>query len=124
MEVGGRAGFAPERQKEYIDEAEMTHEMDEALSARKDHLWKLSSSYLSNDVSSIQKSLVQHVEYTLARRRYKFDRGSFYQATAHSGEIVSSRDGPTRSSFTPAGTASGCITSPSSSSSDGRWATR
>ena len=74
----------PERQKEYIDEAEMTHEMDEALSARKDHLWKLSSSYLSNDVSSIQKSLVQHVEYTLARRRYKFDRGSFYQATAHS----------------------------------------
>ena len=62
----------------------MTHEMDEALSARKDHLWKLSSSYLSNDVSSIQKSLVQHVEYTLARRRYKFDRGSFYQATAHS----------------------------------------
>ena len=80
----------PERQKEFIDEAEIvdadrvSSERLETLSARKDRLWKLSSSYLSNDVASIQKSLVQHVEYTLARRRYKFDRGSFYQATAHS----------------------------------------
>jgi hypothetical protein len=95
----------PERQKDFIDESEMDrdevdgygtrsvmgkHSFKTALNRqssianRKDLLWKLSSSYLSNDVPSIQKSLVQHVEYTLARRRYKFDRGSFYQATAHS----------------------------------------
>ena len=84
----------PERQKDFIDESEMDRDDVFGLAARpsrassianrKDKLWKLSSSYLSNDVPSIQKSLVQHVEYTLARRRYKFDRGSFYQATAHS----------------------------------------
>lgn len=91
----------PERQKEYIDEAEMdesTHggsryygddsqslrAHDDEIATRKDQLWRLSSSYLVSDVPSIQRSLVQHVEYTLARRRYKFDRGSFYQATAHS----------------------------------------
>ena len=55
-----------------------------SIANRKDKLWRLSSSCLANDVPSIQRSLVQHVEYTLARRRYKFDRGSFYQATAHS----------------------------------------
>ena len=54
------------------------------MRARVDQLWKLSSSYLPSDVPSIQRSLVKHVEYTLARRRYKFDRNSFYQATAHS----------------------------------------
>lgn len=96
----------PERQKDYIDEAEMdddhtehkedlttvhNHSVDRTdatdaalVRARKDHLWQLSSTYLPSDVPSIQRSLVQHVEYTLARRRYKFDRGSFYQATAHS----------------------------------------
>ena len=97
----------PERQKDFIDESEMDRDVEveeyglrsgqrrlgvakprlisqSSIANRKDKLWKLSSSYLSNDVPSIQKSLVQHVEYTLARRRYKFDRGSFYQATAHS----------------------------------------
>ena len=91
----------PERQKDFIDESEMDRDdyglpgggarrlavsgaRASSIANRKDKLWKLSSSYLSNDVPSIQKSLVQHVEYTLARRRYKFDRGSFYQATAHS----------------------------------------
>jgi starch phosphorylase len=108
----------PERQKDYIDEAEMDDDLGGdkeegggpwerghgprhssgsghhdnhrgaggamVVRARKDQLWKLCSSYLPSDVPSIQRSLVQHVEYTLARRRYKFDRGSFYQATAHS----------------------------------------
>ena len=84
----------PERQRDFIDESEMDRDdvfgvaakpsRASSIANRKAKLWKLSSSYLSNDVPSIQKSLVQHVEYTLARRRYKFDRGSFYQATAHS----------------------------------------
>ena len=67
------------RQKSYIDEAEMEGHADQ-----KEKLWKLMCTYLPCDVLSLQKSIVQHVEYTLARRRYKRDKGSFYQATAHS----------------------------------------
>jgi starch phosphorylase len=29
--------------------------------------------YIPNDVLSVQKSIVNHVEYTLARSRYRFD---------------------------------------------------
>ena len=69
-----------DRPHEYVDDAEMGADH----LAHKELLWKLSSTYLHNDVGSLQRSLVRHVEYTLARRRYKFDKGSFYQATAHS----------------------------------------
>lgn len=40
--------------------------------------------YLRNDVLSIQQSIVNHVEYTIARSRYKFDDEEAYMATAHS----------------------------------------
>ena len=67
------------RQKSYVDEAEMS-----GYTLTKEKLWKLCCTYLPRDVPSLQKSVVQHVEYTLARRRYKHDIESFYQATAHS----------------------------------------
>ena len=73
-------GAVLERQREYVDDAEM----GSGHLAHKELLWKLSSTYLPNDVGSLQRSLVRHVEYTLARRRYKFDESCFYQATAHS----------------------------------------
>ena len=38
--------------------------------------------YISNDVLSIEESIVDHVEYTLARSRNKFDNQEAYQATA------------------------------------------
>ena len=38
--------------------------------------------YISNDVLSIEESIVDHVEYTLARSRIKFDNQEAYQATA------------------------------------------
>ena len=69
-----------DRPHQYVDDAEMGADH----LAHKELLWKLSSTYLPNDVSSLQRSLVRHVEYTLARRRYKLDKSSFYQATAHS----------------------------------------
>ena len=50
----------------------------------KERLWSLCSSYLPGDVNSLQHSIVTHVEYTLARRRYKHHIETFYQATAHS----------------------------------------
>ncbi len=38
--------------------------------------------YIKNDVLSIEESIVNHVEYTLARSRYSFDNQEAYQATA------------------------------------------
>lgn len=49
---------------------------------RRQLLWSLMSSYLARDVSSIQKYIVNHLEYSLARTRYNFDRSGAYYATA------------------------------------------
>ena len=46
-------------------------------------LWS-PDTYNRNDVLSIEESIVGHVEYTLARSRYKFDDLEAYQATAFS----------------------------------------
>ena len=42
------------------------------------------SSYIGGDERSIQRSIVNHVEYTLARTRFNFDNMGAYQATAYS----------------------------------------
>lgn len=47
-------------------------------------LYTLMDTYIKNDVLSIQQSIVHHVEYTLARSRYKFDDLEAYMATAYS----------------------------------------
>lgn len=44
----------------------------------------LMTQYLARDVSSIQKQVINHAEYTLARTRYKIDSVCAYQATAFS----------------------------------------
>ena len=38
--------------------------------------------YLSSDSSSVRKSILEHYDYTLARRRYKMDAVSVYEAYA------------------------------------------
>lgn len=47
-----------------------------------DKLWDLMNSYLGSDKTSIQRQIVNHVEYTLARTRFRFDNFAAYQATA------------------------------------------
>jgi starch phosphorylase len=42
-------------------------------------LYSLMDSYIKNDVLAVQKSIVNHVEYTLARSRYRFDDFEAYQ---------------------------------------------
>jgi len=42
----------------------------------------LLDTYKKNDVLSIQENIVSHVEYTMARSRYRFDDFECYQATA------------------------------------------
>lgn len=49
---------------------------------RREELWKLMSTYIGKDVPTIQRQIVNHVEYTLARTRYNFDNYAGYQATA------------------------------------------
>lgn len=51
---------------------------------RTELLYGLMDVYIKNDVLSIQKSIVDHVEYTVARSRYKFDDFEAYQGTAYS----------------------------------------
>ena len=46
---------------------------------QKDLLYSLMDSYTKNDVLSVQASIVNHVEYTIARSRYRFDDFEAYQ---------------------------------------------
>mmetsp|Transcript_7060 Transcript_7060/g.13836 ORF Transcript_7060/g.13836 Transcript_7060/m.13836 type:complete len:923 (+) Transcript_7060:260-3028(+) len=47
-------------------------------------LWELMDSYLATDKHSIQRSLVNHVEYTLACTRFSLDDETSYRACAYS----------------------------------------
>eukprot|EP00252_Welwitschia_mirabilis_P023783 TRINITY_DN6829_c0_g1_i7.p1 TRINITY_DN6829_c0_g1~~TRINITY_DN6829_c0_g1_i7.p1 ORF type:complete len:995 (-),score=183.04 TRINITY_DN6829_c0_g1_i7:250-3234(-) len=51
---------------------------------RAEMLFKLMDQYKKNDVFSIQKDILDHVEYTVASSRYSFGDFEAYQATAHS----------------------------------------
>lgn len=46
-------------------------------------MWSLMQSYLGADTKSIQRQIVNHVEYTLARTRFDFDNFGAYQAAAY-----------------------------------------
>ena len=50
----------------------------------KDLLFSMMDSYVANDIVSIQRSIISHVEYTIGRSRYKFDDFEAYLATSHS----------------------------------------
>lgn len=45
-------------------------------------MWSLMQSYLGTSTEAIQRQVVNHVEYTLARTRFDFDNFGAYQATA------------------------------------------
>ena len=47
-------------------------------------LWGMMDSYIGSDERSIQRSIVNHVEYTLARTRFNFDDFGAYQAASYS----------------------------------------
>lgn len=52
---------------------------------KRNHLLQsLMTQYLARDVPAIQRQIVNHAEYTLARTRYKIDATCAYQATAYS----------------------------------------
>lgn len=45
-------------------------------------LWELMAEYIDSEIPTIQSSIVSHVEYTLARTRFNFDKNACYRATA------------------------------------------
>lgn len=49
-----------------------------------DKIWQLMKTYQGTDLKSIQRSIVNHVEYTLAMTRFNFSDFGCYQATAFS----------------------------------------
>lgn len=57
---------------------------DAQLSKKKDYMWKLMELYLPVTPEAIQRGIVNHVEYTLARTRFNFDMEDCYRATAYS----------------------------------------
>ena len=59
-------------------------EFGEPTTQGQEKMWALMSSYIGGDQRSIQRSIVNHVEYTLARTRFNFDDKGAYQATAYS----------------------------------------
>ena len=45
-------------------------------------IYSLMDSYIKNDVLSVQESIIQHVEYSIGRTRYRFDDFEAYQAAS------------------------------------------
>lgn len=57
----------------------LCHSIGDPETQRRRRLLWLMDQYLNNDVPSIQKSIVDHVEYTIARSRFKFDDFEAYK---------------------------------------------
>jgi len=68
---------SPQDWRKAIDEYD-----DQQQSRRRELLYSLMSQYLSRDVASIERYIVDHVEHTLARTRFNFDKFDAYLATA------------------------------------------
>ena len=47
-------------------------------------LWELMDEYIGHDKTSIQKQIVSHIEYTLAKSRFNFTLQHCCQAVKHS----------------------------------------
>jgi starch phosphorylase len=57
-------------------------EFGKAETTGQQKIWEMMESYIGSDQKSIQRSIVNHVEYTLARTRFDFDDFGAYQAAS------------------------------------------
>eukprot|EP00500_Bicosoecida_sp_ms1_P002657 CAMPEP_0203813742 /NCGR_PEP_ID=MMETSP0115-20131106/4888_1 /ASSEMBLY_ACC=CAM_ASM_000227 /TAXON_ID=33651 /ORGANISM="Bicosoecid sp, Strain ms1" /LENGTH=916 /DNA_ID=CAMNT_0050722617 /DNA_START=56 /DNA_END=2806 /DNA_ORIENTATION=- len=76
------AGFTPRVAEDEFDESLASD--DERTAKKSEKLWALMSSYIGSDIHTIQRSIVNHVEYTLASTRFSFDMAKCYRAAAFS----------------------------------------
>lgn len=56
----------------------------ESSANKNEKLWRLMSQYTPINTTTIQTSIVRHVEYTLAKNRFNFGNKHCYQAVSHS----------------------------------------
>ncbi|KAI3680745.1 hypothetical protein L6452_35521 [Arctium lappa] len=54
------------------------------IGGKEEHMFELMDGFLKNDPVSLQKDILHHVEYTVARSRFSFDDFEAYQALSHS----------------------------------------
>ncbi len=57
-------------------------QIKEELKDKSEKLWRMMEVYLPRDIGSIQKSIIDHIEYTLARTRFNLDEQIIYQGTS------------------------------------------
>lgn len=57
-------------------------QIKKSLQGKSEKLWQLMDVYLPRDTNAIQKSIVTHIEYTLARTRFDLDNHIMYEGTA------------------------------------------
>jgi len=58
-------------------------EFGQTTGKSEEKMWELMKSYMGSDRKAIQRQIVNHVEYTLARTRFNFDNFGAYQAAAY-----------------------------------------
>eukprot|EP00742_Colponemidia_sp_Colp-10_P003889 GILJ01004142.1.p1 GENE.GILJ01004142.1~~GILJ01004142.1.p1 ORF type:complete len:944 (-),score=189.07 GILJ01004142.1:272-3103(-) len=78
-----RASLTEGVPRTWVGEYEQDEEQ-QTIEASKEKLWALMGTYLASDHHSIQRSIVNHIEYTLACTRFNFDDKALYLASAHS----------------------------------------
>ena len=71
----------------------LTQNIGDPEAQRRRRLLWLMDQYLKNDVPSIQKSIVDHVEYTIARSRFKFDDFEAYKVHSFSFFVLFPKQG-------------------------------
>ncbi len=57
-------------------------QISEKLKDKSEKIWRIMESYIPRDKQSIQKSIIRHIEYTLARTRFSLDKQIIYQGTS------------------------------------------
>ena len=48
----------------------------------KEKMWALMDTYIKRDILSVQKSIIQHIEYTLSKIRYDINSQYLFQGTS------------------------------------------
>lgn len=79
-----RLGSKFELQKDNIMERPNFSDEKKGGVGKSEKMWEIMGSYIGSDLHSIQRQIVNHVEYTMARTRFNFDNNGCYYATSFS----------------------------------------
>lgn len=86
FEMKRKASFSKLSQAPLRATASLYPQDDETcdVSDQQERMWKLMDRHLATDFGTIQRGVVNHVEYTLAKNRFNMDDEACYRATAYS----------------------------------------